>query len=549
MAVKYDCWACKKQVTATKNQRYRSHSDGTGEPCEQSSEPIPEHILAQPVGQGDDPSVPREGVDFARCPQCDRNVKLTRMGYFEPHDTTLKGGDRCEVSGVRHKHARRTEDVPLPGDEKPRPSAAIPEVRAQDEVKQPQAVIILPARTSASAGAGSTPLALPPSDGGRTEPSSPSSGRNWSDEQFAAAITARENPGVGAPAPSTAIRTTSVAAQDAPVHEVNLARDPMGSPESTSMSSGSKQPDPVPPTSSDAPSSEPDDATAPEADGPWPMAPGFVAHLLQPFSPFQQPGEIPVRLTVKTAMSDRGKEIAARLREIFYAYTNRNSSDNRSAQKRMGPSEAGSPCDRQIAMKLLGVTPVNPQEGWAPFVGTAVHVELAKMFDWANGSGSGRYVTEMRVNLPSEYVPRGTLDVIDRVLYLVGDHKLMGRYSLDKLIQEGPSETYLVQGQIYGLGAVLAGERVREIAIIGWPRQESTLDKLYVHVMPFDRKVAEAALARVDRIAQDVKGLNQPAVAESVMDVARQFPAGDDCKWCPFHLKGDKNMERGCPGK
>ena len=48
--MKYDCLACHKQVTATKNNRYRTHTDGTGEPCEMSSVEIPEHVLAEADG-------------------------------------------------------------------------------------------------------------------------------------------------------------------------------------------------------------------------------------------------------------------------------------------------------------------------------------------------------------------------------------------------------------------------------------------------------------------------------------------------------------------
>lgn len=289
--------------------------------------------------------------------------------------------------------------------------------------------------------------------------------------------------------------------------------------------------------------------------GPWPLAPVLGdGSILQPFSHIFQPFPVPPKVKLAEAMSDRGKELAARLRETFYAYTNRNTKDNRSAQKTLGPSEVGSPCDRQIAMKLMGIPPVNPQEGWAPFVGTAVHAELAKMFEWANGggAGSGRYVTEMRVKFPSTLVPYGTLDLLDRVLYMVDDHKLMGRYSLDKLIQQGPSETYRIQLQIYGLGATLAGEKVKEVALIAWPRQESSLDKLYVHVEPFDRKVAEAALARVESIAASVQEIRRPdglGDTPSLMSAAQVFEPGDDCKWCPFHLRGDKGFTRGCPGK
>jgi hypothetical protein len=277
------------------------------------------------------------------------------------------------------------------------------------------------------------------------------------------------------------------------------------------------------------------------------MAPLLDDRVLQPFSHVSQPFPVPDRIKLADAMSERGKEIAVRLRETFYAYTNRDHSSNRSAQRTLGPSEAGSSCDRQIAMKLMGVRAVNPQEGWAPFVGTAVHAELANMFEWANGADSGRYVTEMRVEYGNPFVPRGTLDLLDRVLYMVDDHKLMGRYSLDQLVQKGPSETYRVQLHIYGLGAERAGEKVKEVALIAWPRQESSLDKLYVHVEPYDRKLAQAALDRVARIAQEVA--IRGAGSSSQMEVAAGFQPGDDCKWCPFHLKGDKGMERGCPGR
>src|SRR5258708_32216232 len=100
---KYPCVTCRKDITATKNNRFRSHTDA-GEICLQSSAEIPQPVLDNGPVDGD-PGVPVAGVDFAVCPQCERKVQLTRLGYFEPHDTTMKGGERCPVSGVRMKHA------------------------------------------------------------------------------------------------------------------------------------------------------------------------------------------------------------------------------------------------------------------------------------------------------------------------------------------------------------------------------------------------------------------------------------------------------------
>ncbi len=500
---RYLCTECKKSVTKTKNDRYRTHTGGDGEPCPMSSDKIPDHVLASPVEPGDDPGVPKEGLDYATCPQCGRKVKLTRLGYFEPHDQTLKGGDRCPVSGVRFKHARRTETVPLPGDETPKPGAERPKVSAQQEITSP-------APTSEPAPAGSSPTA-PPTPSGATEPTPPTTAS-------------------APPEPSPA--STGTSGKSEPSSEKS-------EPDATPGSSSESQP-----------------GQEPGTRGVYPLAEHLDTVILQPFSPFFQPFPAPVRVNVKEAMTERGREIATRLRETFYAYTNRNASDNRSAQLTLGPSEAGSPCDRQLAMKMSGVPAVNPQEGWAPFVGTAVHEELARMFQWANGggSGSGRYVTEMPLTFGSEVVPRGTGDLLDRVMCLFLDHKLMGRYSLDKLIQQGPSLTYRVQVQIYGYGAERAGEKVKEVAIIGWPRQESSLDKLYVHVEPYDRDLALAALARVSDLAVKVRFrrgdiASNEFVSDDPMRVAETFTPADDCRWCPFHLKSDKEMKRGCPGR
>jgi len=542
---KYDCWDCKKQVAGTKNDRYRSHSGGDGEPCAQSSEPIPEHILAQPVSAGDDPTTPREGVDYAVCPQCDRKVKLTRLGYFEPHDTTLRGGDRCPVGGVRAKHARRTDDVLLPGDGKPGP--ARPRVSAQEEITSP-------APTSKSAPADSSPKELPPSSGPTEQPvhernlaRDPMVGDSMIDWDKVGDL--KHLPEVS-PGPDEDEQWKDHMAESV-LPAGSSASTETSSPESATTSKPSPE-EPSGGTTSSAADAGSEEESALPAVGPFHLAPLLDETVLQPFSHISQPFPVPPRIRLAEAMSDRGKEIANRLRETFYAYTNRDHSSNRSAQKTLGPSEIGSPCDRQIAMKLLGVRPTNPQEGWAPFVGTAVHVELAKMFEWANGSGSGRYITEMPLEFGHPLVPKGTLDLYDGMLLMVDDHKLMGRWSLDKLIQNGPSETYLTQIQVYGLGAEKAGLKVKEVAIFAWPRQESSLDKLYVHVEKYDRKVAEAALRRVERIAERVQEIRRPdglGDTPSEMSTAQVFEVGDDCKWCPFHLKGDKEMKRGCPGK
>lgn len=492
MASKYDCPACKKQVTGTKNDRYRSHSGGDGEPCEMSSEPIPEHVLAQPVGKDDAPDVPREGIDFAVCPQCDRKVKLTRLGYFEPHDQTLRGGDRCPVSGVRAKHARKTETVPLPGDEKPKPGAEVPKVRAQEEFTEE---VDRARRNYDLTENAMEPLALPAGSSASTDSTSPESA------------------------------TTSTNSR--PVHEYNLARDPM-----------------VSATSSDA------EGEKPAAVGPFHLAPLLGdGSVLQPFSHVFQPFPVPPKATLKEALTDDARERVTRFKEIFFSYGNRRSSDNRSAQTTLGPSEIGHECDRRLAMSLLGVEPVNPGgDGWAAWLGTQGHRGLEEIFTWASAN-TGRFATELRLKFDSRYVPKGTTDILDRQTGEVGDFKFMGEYPLKKLIQNGPPPHYRVQLQVYALGVEAMGEKVRSVALYGLPRAGSSLDGMYVWTAPYDRKEARAALDRVDRIAQQAEARTGPGTPRSPLEVARSFEVVADCRFCPFYLKGDKEMNRGCPGK
>lgn len=223
-------------------------------------------------------------------------------------------------------------------------------------------------------------------------------------------------------------------------------------------------------------------------------------------------------------MTALGEDMKSRIRESFHGFTNRS---DRSLQATMGPSEAGHPCDRRIGLTLAGMPRCNPgMENWASFVGTQVHLGLEGMSQWAD-AGSGRYATELRVSLPSKYVPGGTLDLLDRQLKAVIDWKVMGRWSLDKLKTEGPNPTYRAQAHLYALGATLAGEEVEHVAIVGMPRENSSLDGMYVWTERYDPARARAALGRVERIGATLD--TDPMALE--MD-------NSDCRFCPFYMPG-----------
>lgn len=255
-------------------------------------------------------------------------------------------------------------------------------------------------------------------------------------------------------------------------------------------------------------------------------------------------------------------ELAARIKETFYAYTNR---ADRSQQSHLGPSEVGTPCDRRLALHMLGMRPVNPGgDNWASFKGTCIHAGLADLFTWAD-AGSGRYSVEMRVDLPSSVVPRGTLDRIDRVLCLVLDDKVMGGWSLDKLKRTGATPTQWVQLHLYAYAARRRGERVDKVALVAWPMEESSLDGLVTWVRDYDPTVAPAVLERADRIRSDVRRAEDEWQVSHdgdqgrdvrvddgtlrLLEIASEFKVADDCRYCPYYAPDDSERQWGCNGK
>jgi hypothetical protein len=536
-----------------------------------SSVEIPEHVLANgPVDVKAPADVPVEGVDYAQCPECTRKVKLTRLGYFEPHDETLRGGDRCPVSGVRYEHARRVNDAPLPGDGLG--ATPVPEVKDSST----------PAANRGLGGSSSekVPPATDTSSlidwskvGDLTHPDVPadslaftgSSATTRTVEERVAALPDGTMELEGEPWPEPVIEGTPLGPREVPAPDAGSGvSTEINSLELTSTSGSSEKSwvenvlDAMSNTSNESPVEPPSEIFS--------LGTTLSAEILQPFSPFLQPEPwIPPTLVFLQPveyegpakgepMGDLAKELATRIKETFYAYSNRKTTDNRSAQTTLGPSEIGTPCDRRLAMSLLGIPPVNPGgDGWAAFVGTCTHAGMAEVYTFAD-AGTGRYAVELPVFLGMPTVPRGTTDLLDRRDGVVVDWKVMGAYSLKKFKLEGPSATYRTQAHVYGLGAERGGEKVRNVAIVGLPRAGRSLDEMHIWTEKFDRKFAQAALDRVEKIANEIATLSGlAAIGETdvtgPMAAAAEFETADDCTYCDFHLKGDRDMVRGCPGR
>ncbi len=292
-----------------------------------------------------------------------------------------------------------------------------------------------------------------------------------------------------------------------------------------------------------------------EALGPFdPPAPPPPVEQPPLFDKPSQAGRAPKVWSETIPMTPLGQEITHRLKEMFYAYSNRM---ERNQQQTLGPSEVGTPCDRRLALSLMRYAPVNPGgDNWASFVGTCVHSGLEDMFLWAN-AGSGRYAPEQRLTFPNKHVPYGTTDLIDRVLLIVLDHKAMGQWSLDKLKTKGPSQTYRVQAHVYGFGAALRGEVIKHVAIAGWPRDKGNLDDLYVWTEDYQPQVAREALQRVDAIGAQLKGCtetyglhNDGCGCPDTEAIAYSLPFdASDCRFCPFYMKNAASKGGVCNGR
>jgi hypothetical protein len=206
----------------------------------------------------------------------------------------------------------------------------------------------------------------------------------------------------------------------------------------------------------------------------------------------------------------------------------------RSRQRDLGPSEAGSPCSRRLAYRLLGAHGVNSDsDPWPAIVGTSVHSWLEKAFS----SNPERYDTEVKVELPT-YM-RGTVDLIDKETKTVIDHKVLGLTSLKEFKAHGPSDQYRTQVHLYACGLRLAGYDIEHVAIAAWSRSGWLKDAHYWSE-PYNEALVEAALRRIDALRQ---------VTAIGRDALPLIPTADaKCTWCPFYVPAVTDVTEGCPG-
>lgn len=246
----------------------------------------------------------------------------------------------------------------------------------------------------------------------------------------------------------------------------------------------------------------------------------------------------------------------AEMREVLAAL---DASRPRSLQISLGPSELGTPCQRQIAMKLVGLPrqPEDKRPAWAPMQGTAIHTLMEEALQFHNAQlAHPRWVIEERLEidpgLPGAVDPLyGHGDAFDTDYGTVVDWKYVGVTTLREVKRKTiPNEQlvkpeYRVQGHLYGYGHERAGRDVRWIRLVFLARSHDYADSVE-WTERYDPNIAIAAISRyyatLDLLA-NLDLANNPGLW-----AATPAAPGKACDWCPFRRIGGPADGTGCPG-
>lgn len=239
------------------------------------------------------------------------------------------------------------------------------------------------------------------------------------------------------------------------------------------------------------------------------------------------------------------------LAEMEQALARYDASRPRSVQTRLGPSELGTPCRRQIALKLAGVQR-QPRAGlpWAPLCGTAVHSLMESVLEAENERlGRQRWVIEETVQLDDELSGHG--DAYDTDNALVVDWKYTGTTARRKASRRTVpndqlvSPEYRVQAHLYGLGHKNAGRPVRHVRLVMLARSHDYRESVE-WTEAYNEQIAIDAMTRFYHTRDQV--INMAAANNPERLTAIEATPGDACTWCPFQRPGPEVDATGCAG-
>lgn len=269
----------------------------------------------------------------------------------------------------------------------------------------------------------------------------------------------------------------------------------------------------------------------------------------------------PVIERLPADLMQRGGDPQLLKAELMHTISEAIAANPRSLQRRIGPSEIGSPCQRRIGYKLAGVPPVNGSSAWRPTVGTAVHTWLEAVFTAANkawreqaGHDVTRWLVEHKVSIGE--VPglgalvadhhdddeiQGRCDLYDRVTATSIDWKIVGPATLTRVKTGHIDVKYRVQGHAYGYGWTRRGQPVDTVAVMFLP-SNGELNQAHLWAEPYDQAVVDGALTQVGTVTAALAAFGP----EKTLPVLAT--ADDHCDFCPYRLPASTNVAEACPG-
>lgn len=211
-------------------------------------------------------------------------------------------------------------------------------------------------------------------------------------------------------------------------------------------------------------------------------------------------------------------------------------SQPRSLQKRIGPSEIGTPCDHCLAAKLAGWPKQEKGIPWATTVGTGVHLLLEHFFnqyEQQRDDPRARFLTEAPVMVGKIAGQEiwGSTDLVDTQTGLTVDWKIVGQNSLTKY-RNGPNQTYRTQAHLYAKGWNDAGLPINHVSIYFLPRAGMNMSDGYYWIEKYDPNLATEALRRANILAARIQAYGANQGEERRDQFITSLPRDADCFDC-----------------
>lgn len=201
----------------------------------------------------------------------------------------------------------------------------------------------------------------------------------------------------------------------------------------------------------------------------------------------------------------------------------------RNLQRRIGPSGIGNPCYKCLGYALAEVPQRPGDSQWLPFIGTAVHAELEKIFEAHNVRHDGDlWMTEQTVTVGhiGDKEITGSADLYDLRAHNSIDWKIVGDRTLTAARKGQAGQTYRVQGHTYCRGHELAGRTPKNVIIAFLPRNAQSIHEAVILDEEYDPAIAAEAL----RKANDIQALGDKHGWHEVLSRLKSYAECWDCK-------------------